>query len=354
MKYYLNQHLFLIFEGGEILVWDYKSHNQFLLNLEYFQELLKISETGAANNPRICDEFQQAGLISATPFPENEWGWDPLSKIFHIGCQNVGSSEEMDSFELAKTYLEHCKALSESEKNLDLFSDKGQSLITLPEPDLASLEKVSYLQAIKQRKTCRNFTGDTITLERLSSILYASFGLIHGEWKELQANNPTLPAMRKAAPASGGLHSEEAYVVAYRVKNLDNGLYHYRPQDHKLAALKIGNFEQQVIKMNMNQFFSEGMAFGIYITSRLEKLWWKYKHSRAYRVALLDLGHVSQTFLLSATAVGLKTWITGSFADSEIDNFLGIDGHKESVILYVGAGEGTGQAIPEKMLAQIK
>lgn len=323
------------------------------MNLEYLQELLKISETGNPINSQICGELHEAGLISDEPPTPDEWGWDTLSKIFHIGCQNVGTPEEAaDSDHLAKVYLDHCKSLTKNSP--DLFLNKGSELITLPEPNLASFEAISYLKTIKQRKTCRNFNSKSITLEQLNSILHASFGLLHGEWDELLTNNPNLPAMRKTSPASGGLHSEEAYIVAYRVEGLENGLYHYRPQDHKLATLKIGNFEQTVIKMNANQFFSEGMAFGIYITSRLEKLWWKYKHSRAYRVALLDLGHVSQTFLLSSTALGLKTWVTSAFADSEIEDFLAVDGHRESVILFVGAGHGTGQAIPEKMLAQLK
>ena len=86
------------------------------------------------------------------------------------------------------------------------------------------------------------------------------------------------------------------------------------------------------------------MAFGIYITARLNKYWWKYKHSRSYRIMLLDIGHVSQTLLLSCTAAQLKTWQTGAFLDSEIEQLLGIDGYNESVILYVGAGHGSNDA----------
>jgi SagB-type dehydrogenase family enzyme len=122
-------------------------------------------------------------------------------------------------------------------------------------------------------------------------------------------------------------------VVVYRVEGLPPGLYHYRPCDHHLTQLALGNFEQQVIQMNTGQFYSAGMAFGVYITTRFERAWWKYPASRAYRVVLLDIGHVAQTFQLVATALGLNTWLTAAFHDSSVHQFLDVDGLGESAIL---------------------
>ena len=207
---------------------------------------------------------------------------------------------------------------------------------------------------MKARKTSREFYGEPVTLLELSTILHASFGLINGTWNELEENNLKAVALHKASPSGGGLHPEEAYVVVYRVEGLDPGIYYYQVRDHKLTLLKVGDFEKEVIAINFNQFYAKGTAFGIFITARFDKTWWKYSHSRAYRVVLLDIGHVSQTFLLCATALGLNTWLTAAFKDDELHRLLGIDGINEGAIFYVAAGKGSNKAIPEKMLQYLR
>lgn len=350
---FIAEHLFFLIEDGNVLVWNYKTHEQYFLERDYFSELLCLSQTHKYQNKKVCEELLQANLVTPDPPESNEWGWDILSKIFHIGTQNVSSETlDIDSQQFSKDYIDQC-ANFKNDIPL-LFTEKKGDLIDLPEPDLMLLEKTSFFSVLKNRKTCRVFNSELITLKELSLILYYSFGQIHGDWEELEQHKLMQTGLRKASPSSGASHSEEAYVVAYRVDGLMQGLYHYRPQDHKLTQLNKGDFEKKVVGMNYSQFFSEGMAFGIYITSRLEKIWWKYKHSRSYRAMLLDIGHVSQTFLMCSTAAGMQTWITGAFHDTEVENFLGIDANKESVILFVGAGKGTNEAIPKKIIEELE
>ncbi len=351
-KLFVSDQLFFLIEDGQILVWNYQSHEQYLIEIDYFLELLELSRTNQCHDEKICRELLAANLVSETCVPSQPWGWDILSKIFHIGTQNVGTRLADLSPELfAKNYINHCVAIKEDMPTL--FHEREGEVIALPPPDISLLEKLPFFSVLKNRKTCRVFNAQSITLEELSSLLYASFGLIHGQWHELDQQDLIPTGIRTASPASGGLHSEEAYIVAYRITGLQKGLYHYRLQDHQLTLLKPGDFEEKVVEMNYQQFFSEGMAFGIYITSRFEKLWWKYKHSRAYRAMLLDIGHVSQTFLLCSTALGMQTWMTGAFHDTQVEDFLNIDVNTESVILFVGAGKGTNQAIPKSMIEQL-
>jgi SagB-type dehydrogenase family enzyme len=77
---------------------------------------------------------------------------------------------------------------------------------------------------------------------------------------------------------------------------------------------------------------------------------WKYPHSRAYRVALFDAGHLSQTVQLVATALGLRTWITAAFYDNELNDLLALDGGgNEHALLVVGLGTGDVDAIDRDM-----
>lgn len=348
---FLSNYLFFIIEKGCILVWDYKYHNQYLLEKDYFFALLKISENDINKcktiDEKILKDLVESKLISLES-EQTDWEWDILSRIFHIGTQNVCEQiSELNQNFFTENYINKCKELNTTLPTF--FLQRKGVLIDLPQPNTTDIENVSFYSVIKNRKTCRNFNAEFITLENLSLILHCSFGLIHGKWEEFERYNLEKTAIRKSSPSGGGLHSEEIYVVAYRVENLTAGLYHYRPYDHKLAVLAKNNFEQKVIEMNYKQFFSEGMAFGIYITSRLDRIWWKYKHSRAYKGMLLDIGHLSQTFLLSSTALGLQTWLTGAFFDSQVEEFLTIDGKIETIILFVGAGKGNNQSLPTQI-----
>ena len=49
---FLNPDLFFLIEDGQILAWDYKKHNQYLLDEEYFSELLEISRSGKQKNEK--------------------------------------------------------------------------------------------------------------------------------------------------------------------------------------------------------------------------------------------------------------------------------------------------------------
>ena len=351
-NYFLNPYLFFLLEKEGILAWDYKNHAQYLLNEQHFCVLNSLSShlPVSDNISEVLQELKEARLIFSTPYEsEEEWGWDTLSKIFHIGTQNVYiSSNEKNEQNRVQNYLE--KSQRFLDVALPFFSERGGLTVELPSPAFNSLDQVPLLTALKNRKTCRNFSGQYLTLEDLSTLLFLSFGLIHGNsWSEPNENNLKIIGMRKSSPASGGLHAEEVYISVYRVLNLPQGIYHYRPQDHKLTMISEGDFEEKIITINYEQDYSRGLSCGFYLTSRLDKIWKKYKHSRALKPALLDLGHVSQTFLLIATALNMQTWMTAAFEEKEVSSILQLESIKESPFLFLGVGYGTGQTIPDNM-----
>jgi hypothetical protein len=65
---------------------------------------------------------------------------------------------------------------------------------------------------------------------------------------------------------------------------------------------------------------------------------WKYNYARAYRVVLLDAGHLCQTFCLVATWLGLAPFCTAALKDTLIEEDLGIDGISESALYVAGVG----------------
>lgn len=349
MAYSISSNVFFLIEGNQVLLWNTSTHEQFLIGENYFLELLKLENDSNLHDNTCLKELKKAGIITDKNYErKSSWGWDILSHLFHAGTKDVPCKDlDNDPLIYSQNYLAECKDIIQEIPSF--FQEKNTTIIDLPKPTLTQFD-VPFSVVMKARKTSRSFNGKSIPIEQIGNLLYASFGLIHGDWQESNKTNLKIEALRKSSPSSGGLHAEEAYLVAYRIRGLKPGLYYYRPQDHKLNLLKSGDFEDQVITLNRKQFYSKGMAFGIYITARLDKYWWKYKHSRSYRAMLLDIGHVSQTFILAATALGLDTWITGAFEDSAIEDMLNVDGDTETVILYVGAGYGPGQIIPNEFI----
>jgi SagB-type dehydrogenase family enzyme len=90
------------------------------------------------------------------------------------------------------------------------------------------------------------------------------------------------------------------------------------------------------------------------MVARFDKMWWKYPHSRSYRVALMDVGHLSQTFHLACTGYALRSWLTAAFYDEEIARRLRIDPSCQAVMLMVGAGTGEGRAINQAILEVLR
>ena len=76
----------------------------------------------------------------------------------------------------------------------------------------------------------------------------------------------------------------------------------------------------------------------VFFTSIFARILWRYPYARAYRAALIESGHVCQTFLLAATSLGLAPFSVMALADSVIERDLGIDGIRESVLYAAGVG----------------
>jgi SagB-type dehydrogenase family enzyme len=130
----------------------------------------------------------------------------------------------------------------------------------------------------------------------------------------------------------------EVYLMALRVKGLDAGLYHYAAEAHALGPISRGATAQQARAYCADQRFVAGAAALFIMTGVFERTMWKYPHPRAYRVVLLDAGHLGQTFCLTATRLGLAPFSTAAVKDSLIETDLGIDGVAESVLYVTGIG----------------
>jgi SagB-type dehydrogenase family enzyme len=190
-----------------------------------------------------------------------------------------------------------------------------------------------FIRVLMARKTHRRFSKEKLPLETVSQLLYLVWGVTGYRY------SPRFGKLfHKTSPSGGARHPGEVYLMALRVKGLRAGLYHYQPATHQLEMISTNASRQKAWLYCARQHFVRNAAALFLMTAVFPRTMWKYQHPRAYRVVLLDAGHLCQTFCLTATWLGLAPFCTAALKDTLIEKDLGIDGIRESVLYIAGVG----------------
>jgi hypothetical protein len=65
------------------------------------------------------------------------------------------------------------------------------------------------------------------------------------------------PYILRTGPSGGARHPSEVYPVVRRVEGIPPGIYHYSVQRHRLETLRLGKFEDLVVRLYANQDWCE-------------------------------------------------------------------------------------------------
>ena len=207
---------------------------------------------------------------------------------------------------------------------------EGAESISLP---FHEVETDSFFQTLHARRSRRKFSAGETPLDCVSKLLQTTWG-VQG-YVQSKCFGP-LPL--KTSPSGGARNPIEVYLMALKVKGLNPGLYHYDAGGHALAKLSPEVTPQMARAYCADQPFAAHSAALFIMTAVFARTMWKYHHPRAYRVVLLDAGHLGQTFCLTATRLGLAPFCTAALKDTLIEKDLGIDGISESVLYVTGVG----------------
>lgn len=195
------------------------------------------------------------------------------------------------------------------------------------------LERDTFFETLHARRTHREFARGPVLLEDVSKLLRTTWGVQGYLDADLFGKLPY-----KTSPSGGARHPGEVYLMALRVEGLERGFYHYQAKDHRLAKLP-GNATARAASAYCAGQAYFGKAAALFImTAVFARTMWKYGRARAYRVVLLEAGHLCQTFCLTATRLGLAPFSTAALRDSLIEKDLGLDGISESVLYVAGVG----------------
>jgi len=87
-------------------------------------------------------------------------------------------------------------------------------------------------------------------------------------------------------------------------ENIDPGIYHFDSVEYDLVRLAKGQFQTWLREKVFYQIEFAAASVALILTAAIGRLTAKYG-LRAYRLALIDIGHVSQNLYLVATALSL-------------------------------------------------
>jgi SagB-type dehydrogenase family enzyme len=191
----------------------------------------------------------------------------------------------------------------------------------------------TFFETLHARRTHREFAKGKVSLEHVSQLLQTTWG-VQGYFDTKAFGS--LPY--KTSPSGGARHPGEVYLMALRVDGLDSGMYHYQAKDNRLARIPAKVSPRAASAYCADQPYFAGAAALFILTAVFARTMWKYGRARAYRVVLLDAGHLCQTFCLTATRLGLAPFCTAALKDTLIEKDLGLDGVSESVLYVAGVG----------------
>ena len=246
---------------------------------------------------------------------QQKWAWGHSARFFHYRTQSVRYEEDLDLQRASVVALAQQWRPPPPYKEYERAKSVTLAHTSVSDP---------FFVTLKSRRTRRRFSARPLSLKNFSSILQWTWGSTqYIDHQELG------PYILKTSPSGGARHPIEVYPIVLNVVGIAPGLYHYSVRKHSLALLREGDFRQTAIDMLAKQPWVGRAAAVFLMTALVSRSMWKYRHDHAYRVLLLDAGHLGQTLQLICTQLGVAAATSSAKNDRLIEKTLGIDGVEE-------------------------
>ena len=197
--------------------------------------------------------------------------------------------------------------------------------IALPKP--AFPQTRSLWSILNERRSRRRYTSEPITIEELSTLLWATQGV--------SLNTPQYQF--RTAPSAGALYPVETYLSIHNVRDMGQGIYHLNVFDFALEEISLGDYGDTLARAGLDQAMVARGAVLFIWTAIVLRAMWKYRN-RCIRYIFMDAGHIAQNLQLVATALNLGCCPIGAFYDHEVNEVIRVDGEEETTIYLAAVG----------------
>lgn len=304
-------------------------------------EWIAVEEAGLHRDNAALARLREQGLV----FEAGDWDaaceadtqlrechWHGLAAVAHRHLRWSGVDSIAEQQRFADLFAGEPMAHLQQPPSPVFERGAARHRIALPRPTVSPL-----LDLLARRITCRNFDqDDPLPRDDFAFVLDATFRAL------AQVEVTGVSVLKKGTPSAGGLHPTEAYLLIQNVQGIAPGLHHYHVLDHALEPLQrldaadVRRLASRLLAVQA--YLADAPAIVVYV-SRFERNFWKYRqHAKAYRAAILDVGHLSQTLYLAATERGLGAFFTAAVNEADIEQAFGLDPMQQGVIGVGGFG----------------
>jgi len=182
---------------------------------------------------------------------------------------------------------------------------------------------VSIEQTLLQRRSVRDYTGEPLSLQQVSQLLWAAQGITDRQGL-------------RTAPSAGGTYPLEIYLAVGDVENLARGVYRYQSVGHALTRVLDGDLRAKLADAALGQGCVKEGAINIVFTAVYERTTQRYGE-RGIRYVHMEVGHAAQNVYLQAVALHLGTVVIGAFHDDQVREILSLPQQEQPLyIMPVG------------------
>ncbi|XVV04616.1 SagB family peptide dehydrogenase [Actinosynnema sp. CA-248983] len=346
MRVKVAEHAALFYQDGTVVWDDYLHHRQFAISetaellcrkftvfTDVDELLAPLGEADQTALRKVLDELVEAGVLVVEGSPQHEaerrmlsgWrAWGASARHFHFASRTLADAPYQASDE-------HDALLDEKLGNDPApapFRSTGGPVVPLPrlskDPSWGSR---GLMDVLLSRRTSRDFGPGRVPLERLGELL-----AVLGAPSPVRSRIGRTGTVFKTSPSGGGRHPVEIYAHVRGVDGLPTGWHHYDGLAHALEPLGVCWTPAEMAEAAGDQVWVGEAPIVLAYTAVLERTRWRYDTSRAYRVVQMDVGHLSQTAYLVATAMGFGIGFTAALRDELVEQALGCDAYHEAVL----------------------
>jgi SagB-type dehydrogenase family enzyme len=353
MKARVSESGVMFWERGKLVWDDYRGHQQIALTskseavLRWFAQWREVDSVAMLGEVSlaIAERLLEEGILvaegstahRAEEHLQRHWGrWGVGARYYHFSARSTAASRFLSVEEDAERMLRKAAVATPPPASAD---DPGRRLVALNRHDLHDDElndsawpRRRLIESLRHRRSVREFE-DGPSLGQLATLLWLAGGTMH-----TVASPGGAPAVFKTSPSAGARAPVEHYVVTTGIDGMAGGVYHFAPGRGGLEELAAQPSTEDIREAVGGQAWLATAPVWIVHTAVLARVSWRYETPRAYRDILVGLGHVSQTLLLAATAMGLGATFVSAVREEKLEQLLGRDPVTEPVVGVTGIG----------------
>ncbi len=208
--------------------------------------------------------------------------------------------------------------------------ENAQRIDLVPAHDWQGIRNVDVTTALAERRSCRKYGAEPLTLDELSYLLWATQGI-----KTMASPSTAF----RIVPSAGCRHSFETYICAMNVAGLAVGIYRYLPIENQLVPVAIlPDIGPRIARAALGQGFVGKAAVTFVWTTLPYRMEWRYGLA-AHKVIAIDAGHVCQNLYLACAAIEAGTCAVAAYDQEALDALLEVEGEEEFALYLAPVGK---------------